>query len=1552
MNSDSPQIPREEMEARLTAFLLGELSAEEAAEVRQALVQDVELAQLHDRLKRAIDLVREVATNPAAQAATPPTPLKLSEERRQKLLQQFKTVAPKEFTAPQDRDLSWILPMSAAAALVALIASVGLMLPSLARGKAKAQRIRTDVAAGARRPEGEVAQQWMDSEMAAVSPDKNGRASAERAAREDLPQIASETRELRLQLESVRRAEPALVLSENLSVGGIASLGGGRAEPSQNRTVSATALNRNSIVLPSTDETVDSTQTITINGAIAESKPEARPDSGRGRGGVAGSGGGIGFGGGGLGGGGLGGGYAYPRADAKGPVAARGEGLAGTPRSSETQDRLDLGQPEAKTQQMAAPEGNAFKGRYAYIAPAQSLDAAKLHADSAEKFSRAPSPLAPSAGLKPAPDLGQIAKPITELAGEVNPVTGSPVPQTALPNNAPVLQLTDNLRPDISNVTRTYDSDLAVALGTTPALGNAFQAADNKDKLAAGATVNSTSAPPQATTPPTAADHFAWAADPMVRSAGGDGKLGFQGGSAPSFAFGGSGGAERSPFGLKPAQPPSLQQNLTEQRAGGTVAFSVKDIALDEKVAVAQDFSGPAQAADKNVQLHFENRSQPLEQNLNRQLGAFGPNAAGRVDNGFLAAPNPPPGAMMPQAQAAAGNTLGTPLTAQLPPPPSPPEKEERAGERRSNIAPVSAPPPAAQPEEAKTRSYTASPDATPAPTGPAPAQKSQFSKPLAQKEPASNESQLYRMDPKLMERYGLIRPGMLPAEQMAEKPGKLDIAGAPSAGQDSARKAPGTVPSISSISNQSKETGQAEPLTIQSAQVHQDGSDARSKKKAGAEGIVQVGDADLRTSPTVPPVKALADADADAKAGDEVLRKKRDVEDLVESRERVLTRTLSENVDAALAKSNVKIVAPAQAESEKSPTLWERFRGTATRTARIEVAKDNADQPPLLMGVPTQNTFDPYFIQTEHEKIKSKTVLNKVIEKLNLNEAWAKKLGGAEKLKASEIYPHLLKNIDVRQDRNSRQIDIQVKSDNPAEAALIANTIAEVYRDVRDEKSHQAALGSQEILGKQLAEQEKRVAQATEELARLQKESKPAQTDPAPAKPAAPALVPQPEVQTSDNTLSTFSLNVSDVSFKLAAASLEKGVMPEPATVRSEEFINAFDYRDSEPPPGAPIAFAWERARYPFAHNRDLLRFSVKTAAQGRQAGRPLNLVLLLDNSGSMERADRVRIIREALRVLAAQLQPQDKLSVISFARTARLWADGVPGNQAAQVAERAGNLPPEGGTNLEDAMNLGYETARRHYAAGGVNRVVLLTDGAANLGNVDPEALKQKVEAQRKQGVALDCFGIGWEGFNDDLLEVLSRNGDGRYGFINSPEEAATQFAGQLAGALRVAASDVKVQVEFNPKRVTAYRQIGYAKHQLTKEQFRDNTVDAAEIGAAESGNALYAVEVNPRGEGVLAVVRVRYKEPATGFYREQEWPVPYNGNAAALEQASPAMRLAATSSAFSEWLASSPYAAEVTPDRLLAYLSGVPEVYGIDARPKKLEWMIRQAKSVAGR
>ena len=463
---------------------------------------------------------------------------------------------------------------------------------------------------------------------------------------------------------------------------------------------------------------------------------------------------------------------------------------------------------------------------------------------------------------------------------------------------------------------------------------------------------------------------------------------------------------------------------------------------------------------------------------------------------------------------------------------------------------------------------------------------------------------------------------------------------------------------------------------------------------------------------------------------------------------------------------------------------------------------------------------------------------------------------------------------------------------------------------------------------------------------------SAPEEEPPAPVRPKKPkTLKPKPEILTKENAFSTFSLNVSDVAFKLAVASLNQGKLPEPDTVRSEEFINALNYHDPAPRGKERLAFSWERARNPFAHDRDLIRFSVQTAARGRESGQPLNLVVLLDASGSMERADRVKIVREMLAVLAGELKPQDKISVVAFARTPWLLVDGMAGGRPKELLNRILNITPQGGTNLETGLNTAYSIARRHFNKAGNNRVIILTDGAANLGNIDPDQLKAKVEQQRKRNIALDCFGVGWEGYNDTLLETLSRNGDGRYGFINDPGDARHGFANLLAGALQVAAANVKTQIEFNTNRVVAYRQIGYDKHQLKKEQFRDNTVDAAEIGAAESGTAMYSLQVKRQGSGPLGTVRVRYKIPATGQYVEEEWELPYDPVSKPLEQAKPSMRLATVAASFAEWLTSNPHAANVTLRDLQRFLTGVPEEFSSDERPKQLATMLQQARRISG-
>ena len=439
----------------------------------------------------------------------------------------------------------------------------------------------------------------------------------------------------------------------------------------------------------------------------------------------------------------------------------------------------------------------------------------------------------------------------------------------------------------------------------------------------------------------------------------------------------------------------------------------------------------------------------------------------------------------------------------------------------------------------------------------------------------------------------------------------------------------------------------------------------------------------------------------------------------------------------------------------------------------------------------------------------------------------------------------------------------------------------------------------------------------------------------------------PKPEVLTASSPFSTFSLNVTDASFRLCEASLLNGQLPPPHIVRAEEFINAFDYRDPAPVGKKALSFAWDRSRHPFAHNRDLVRFSIQTAAEGRQGGQPLNLVLTIDNSGSMERADRVAILQQALQVLSTQLKPQDKVSVIAFARTPRLWINGLNGEAAAKKLAEYDAIVPQGGTNIESALNLAYETAQKHFIQHGNNRVILLTDGAANLGEVVPKSLRSTVEVHRKKAIALDCFGIGWDGYNDHLMEALARNGDGRYAFLNSPKDVERDFARKLAGALTLAAADVKVQVEFNPKRVKTHRQIGYLRHQLKKEDFRNNAVDAAEIGSAESGNAMYVLQIDPKGSGIIGKVRVRYREPASGQYKETSWDLPYKSNVQALDQSAPAMRLSATAATFAEWLGRSPFAGDVDLAKLREYITGLQTEFPSHSPVQNLLQMIRAAE-----
>jgi Mg-chelatase subunit ChlD len=367
-------------------------------------------------------------------------------------------------------------------------------------------------------------------------------------------------------------------------------------------------------------------------------------------------------------------------------------------------------------------------------------------------------------------------------------------------------------------------------------------------------------------------------------------------------------------------------------------------------------------------------------------------------------------------------------------------------------------------------------------------------------------------------------------------------------------------------------------------------------------------------------------------------------------------------------------------------------------------------------------------------------------------------------------------------------------------------------------------------------------------------------------------------ETSAGEEAFSTFSLHVSDVSFKLARAALAGGQWPEAAKVRIEEFVNAFDYGDPMPTQREKVSCRLEQAVHPFLQQRNLLRISMRTAAAGRSSSTPLRLTFVLDNSGSMERSDRRQTVRRAFALLAQQLKPIDQVTLISFARQPRLLADKVSGTQSQQLLELIADLPSEGGTNIEAALQLAFEKAKEQQTDGAQNRIILLTDGAVNLGDANPASLSQRIATMRVAGIAFDAAGICADGLNDEVLEALTRQGDGRYYLLDSWEAADAGFARQIAGALRPSAKNVKVQVEFNPLRVGRYKLLGFEKHLLNQEDFRNDSVDAAEMAAAEAGVAMYQFEAKPDGEGDVGSVSVRFQDLSTGQMIEHRWPIPY--------------------------------------------------------------------------
>ncbi|MFT5464990.1 MAG: Mg-chelatase subunit ChlD [Verrucomicrobiales bacterium] len=439
------------------------------------------------------------------------------------------------------------------------------------------------------------------------------------------------------------------------------------------------------------------------------------------------------------------------------------------------------------------------------------------------------------------------------------------------------------------------------------------------------------------------------------------------------------------------------------------------------------------------------------------------------------------------------------------------------------------------------------------------------------------------------------------------------------------------------------------------------------------------------------------------------------------------------------------------------------------------------------------------------------------------------------------------------------------------------------------------------------------------------------------------------PEILASAEPFSTFSLHVSDVSFKLARASLANGQWPEESKIRIEEFVNAFDYGDPMPSTAEKIASQQEQTAHPFLASRNLMRVSMRTAAAGRSSQTPLRLTILLDTSGSMEREDRRETTLRAFILLAQQLLPQDQVTLIGFSRQPRLLADRVNGADAMKLTEVISRAVSDGGTNLEAALRAGFDKAIEQKTEGAQNRIVLITDGAANLGDAEPERLAKIVEVMRTNGIAFDAAGVGAAGFNDKTIEALTRDGDGRYYFLDRPEDADAGFAKQIAGALRPAAMNVKIQVEFNPDRVGHYKLLGFEEHRLEKEDFRDDSVDAAELAAEEAGVAVYQIEPLPGGTGDVGTISVRFRDMASGRMVERRWPIPYEASPRRIGKAAPAVQIASVAALFAAKLKGYPVGEAADFRQLSRLLNELPERVRNEERVQQLLTMIEQARQL---
>jgi Ca-activated chloride channel family protein len=429
------------------------------------------------------------------------------------------------------------------------------------------------------------------------------------------------------------------------------------------------------------------------------------------------------------------------------------------------------------------------------------------------------------------------------------------------------------------------------------------------------------------------------------------------------------------------------------------------------------------------------------------------------------------------------------------------------------------------------------------------------------------------------------------------------------------------------------------------------------------------------------------------------------------------------------------------------------------------------------------------------------------------------------------------------------------------------------------------------------------------------------------------------PFVLTAHDPFSTFGADVDTASYDIFRRDVNLGMLPQPASVRLEEYVNAFSYEYPAPAANAEHPFQVSLAAAAQALDRPtvLLRVGLQATKPPPQDKRPANLVYLVDVSGSMASADKLPLVQQVLRQTLDLLAPTDTVSIVTYAGDTRVRLPPTPVSQRALITAQIDGLHAGGGTYGAGGIDLAYQQANAGFIEGGINHVLLCTDGDFNVGPSSTQELLTLIRSKRNMGVTLTVLGFGVGNLNDTLMETISDAGDGVYGVISNEDQAARYVHDRLLSTIVHVAKDLKLQVEFNPDRVAAYRLLGYEDRAIADTDFRNDVVDAGEVGAGHRVTALYelvltgqpvpmaagapapvggAASTLPRevAAGDLVLVKVRYK-PVDAIdstpAREVGFSLPNDEVSEGLMTADADLQWAAAVAAYAEILKRSPYA-----------------------------------------